>query len=69
MKTDLKTPLKDKNQYWSIEWTFLDSKKKNHFLRLPSGGTPGGVLGLICLNKGVYDENTHENRPKYALER
>ena len=28
IKTDLDMPLKAKKQYWSIEWTFPDSKKK-----------------------------------------
>ena len=65
--TDLNTALKAKKQYWSIEWTFQDSKKKNHIFRLPTGGTPGGVLGLICVKIGVFDGNTQDNRPKYGF--
>ena len=45
MKTDLDTPLKAKKQYWSIEWTFPDSKKKESFFQITHRGHTGGSFG------------------------
>ena len=67
MKTDLNTSLKDDTQYWSIEWTFLDSKKEKVFVEITHQGHTGGVLGVTCLKNGIFDGNAHEKRPKYAF--
>ena len=69
IKTDLNTPLKAKKQYWSIEWTFPDSKKKKPSFQITHRGHTGWSFGPNLPKNGIFDGNTQDNRPKYVFKR